>query len=195
MKRISRSTLKYALYAIAVIALAWLVFKVVDVASNQREDAAAQATRDRVAAKNAKALATANAKVTALSDQVKSLGKKPVVSSSPVVVTGQRGPGPTSGQVAVAVQAYCFAHGGCRGPVGRDGLTVIGPKGDKGDTVTGPAGDIGAAGPKGDKGDPGAPGADGRGVASTTCGDDGRWTVTYTDGTSQDAGVCRVLVP
>jgi hypothetical protein len=196
-----KRTLKYIAYGLAVLLMAWLVFKVVDLASQQRESDQSQAARDRTAATNAKALQDANAKVTALSDQIKSLGKKPVVSSKPVVVTGDRGPGPTPGQVAVAIQQYCFAHGGCRGPAGPPGLTVVGPKGDKGDkgdTVTGPPGGSGPSGPAGKDGADGkngADGKDGRGVQSTQCGDDGRWTVTYTDGSTEDAGVCRVLGP
>lgn len=36
-------------------------------------------------------------------------------------------------------------------------------------------------------------GVDGRGIASLMCGDDGRWQVVYTDGTTADAGACRVV--
>lgn len=44
------------------------------------------------------------------------------------------------------------------------------------------------------KGAPGPPGeddADGRGISDLQCGEDGRWDVTYTDGSVEDGGVCR----
>lgn len=82
-----------------------------------------------------------------------------------------------------------------QGPAGTDS-NVPGPQGIQGEpglpgkdgadsTVPGPAGADGAPGPAG------ANGADGRGVQSAMCGDDGRWTITYTDGTTSDGGVCR----
>jgi hypothetical protein len=103
------------------------------------------------------------------------------------------------------------------GPAGKDGAagadsTVPGPAGQNGvdgapgadSTVPGPAG------PPGPQGEPGAAGADstvpgpagvqgpqgepGRGIASAYCGDDGRWLITYTDGTTQDGGQCRTKV-
>jgi len=173
MKRISRSTLKYVLYVVGVLVMAWLVFKVVDVASNQREDAAAQATRDHLADKNAKALDTANAKIAALSGQVEGLGETPVATpKSPPATQVQYVPIP--------------------GPRGPKGLPGNPGKPGAASTIPGPSG---TDGKNGADGKDGTDGADGRGIASAQCGDDGRWTVTYTDGSSQDAGVCRVLVP
>lgn len=121
---------------------------------------------------------------------------------------GERGPLGPIGPVGAT---------GERGPLG-----PVGPKGDKGDigddgvaglSFQGPAGAdgepgaTGATGPKGDKGEPGvggAPGAagadgatgpqgePGRGIADTYCQDNGRWQITYTDGTvDNDAGQCR----
>ena len=37
----------------------------------------------------------------------------------------------------------------------------------------------------------GTDGKDGRSITSTQCGDDGRWIVTYSDGTNEDAGTCH----
>lgn len=82
-----------------------------------------------------------------------------------VGATGKNGPPPTPEAVLTAVQQVC-ANSACVGPMG-------------------PAGTDGAAGEKGDKGDPG------RGIQSSYCGDDGRWLQTYTDGTTEDGGVCR----
>lgn len=76
---------------------------------------------------------------------------------------------------------------GPQGPQGETGAT--GPSGPQGE-----AGPQGPAGPAGADGQPGAdgkdgldgpPGADGRGIRSITGNDDGTWTVTYTDGTTE----------
>lgn len=68
-----------------------------------------------------------------------------------------------------------------------------GSKGDPG--TTGPMGPSGPPGPQGDPGPQGLPGADGRGIQSLYCDDTtGRWTVTYTDTTTADAGVCRTPI-
>lgn len=82
---------------------------------------------------------------------------------------------------------------GAQGPAGAVGAT--GPKGDAG--AAGKDGQDGAQGPKGDKGDTGATGApgkdgsngqDGRGIASTKVDDNGDLQITYTDGSTSDAG-------
>lgn len=101
------------------------------------------------------------------------------------------------------------------GPAGKDGAdsTVPGPPGAD-STVPGPPGIPGLPGRDGMDGRDGvdgAPGADstipgppgpsgpqgepGRGIASAFCGDDGRWTITYTDGGVQDGGQCRTEPP
>lgn len=89
---------------------------------------------------------------------------------------------------------------GSPGPAGRDGASVTGPTG-----ATGPAGPAGPPGADGKAGSDGAPGpagpagpagADGRGIRDAQCGDNGRWTITYTDGTTSDGGTCRAdLIP
>lgn len=93
--------------------------------------------------------------------------------------------------------------GGPPGPNGLDG--VDGSAGATGTTgATGLAGATGQPGPAGPQGPPGPAGADstapgpqgpegaqGRGIQSAYCGDNGRWSITYTDGTTQDAGQCR----
>jgi hypothetical protein len=138
--------------------------------------------------------------ITKLRNQVYELGHKPVVAQpSPVPSTpesgvkgdkgdtGEQGPGPSSGQVADAVQDYCAAHGGCIGAPGQTG--AAGAPGED-STVPGPQGPQGDPGPAGLQG---APGADGRGVTSVTCQDDGSWLITYTDGTtSTTQGPCKV---
>lgn len=103
---------------------------------------------------------------------------------------------------------------GPRGPEGPQGPAIVGPTGPPGPAVTGPPGPTGPPGepgsdstvpgpqgppgkdatgdpgPVGPTGPPGPGGDDGRGIKSTVCGPDGRWTVTYTDDTEEDAGPC-----
>jgi len=87
--------------------------------------------------------------------------------------TGAVGPPPTAEAVLAAVKQVC-ANNACVGPMG-------------------PAGADGQTGPKGDQGEPGVPG---RGIQSQFCGDDRRYLITYTDGTTADGGVCReTLIP
>jgi hypothetical protein len=88
-----------------------------------------------------------------------------------------------------------------QGPPGSDGApsNIPGPQGEPGlpgrDGVDGAPGKDGAdstvPGPAGPEGPAGPVGKDGRGVQSAFCGDDGRWTITYTDGTTSDGGQCR----
>lgn len=83
---------------------------------------------------------------------------------------------------------------GARGEAGQDGAR--GPQGERGAQgergpagPAGPAGDDGARGPTGPAGEPGAPGL---GIQAVTCGGDGQWVITYTDGTtSTTSGPCR----
>jgi len=80
---------------------------------------------------------------------------------------------------------------GPAGPAGPSGPP--GPPGPQGEP--GPAGaDSSTPGPAGPQGEPGPAGADGRGIASAMCGEDGRWTITYTDGTASDGGQCRTTI-
>lgn len=85
-----------------------------------------------------------------------------------------------------------------QGPPGRDGQdsTVPGPPGPAGEP--GPAGADstvpGPAGPEGPAGPPGPAGADGRGISDAQCLDNGRWSITYTDGSTSDGGVCRATI-
>lgn len=104
---------------------------------------------------------------------------------------------PPSGEmVLAAVTTYCSATGACVGPAGATGPpptaeavlaavqqvcannACVGPMGPAGADSTVP-------GPAGPQGEPG------RGITSAFCGDDRRWTITYTDGTTADGGVCR----
>lgn len=88
---------------------------------------------------------------------------------------------------------------GAAGPVGPPGPDgTVGATGSAGANgvdgapgQTGAAGAAGPAGPVGATGPQGPAGADGRGIASLVCDDAGRWQVTYTDGTTADAGACR----
>lgn len=90
--------------------------------------------------------------------------------------------------------------GGPPGPNGLDGSDgATGATGFAG--ATGEPGSVGPQGPAGPagadstvpgpQGPQGADGAQGRGIQSAYCGDNGRWTITYTDGATQDGGQCR----
>lgn len=72
---------------------------------------------------------------------------------------------------------------GPRGPAGEDGSDS---------TVPGPAG---PSGPPGPPGEDGTDGSNGRGITDAQCGSDGRWTITFTDGETDDAGPCLAESP
>lgn len=74
---------------------------------------------------------------------------------------------------------------GSSGAIGADGAG--GPAGPQG--PAGPPGPQGATGPQGPAGEPGPQGEPGRGITTLIC-EDGEWHVTYTDGTSANAGAC-----
>lgn len=76
------------------------------------------------------------------------------------------------------------------GPAGADS-TVPGPPGPAGE----PGADSTVPGPAGPAGADGATGQDGRGISDAQCLDSGRWSITYTDGTTQDGGQCRAQSP
>jgi len=110
---------------------------------------------------------------------------------------------PPSGEmVLAAVTTYCGATGACVGPAGKDGAPGPAPTAEAvlaavqqvcaNNACVGPMGPAGAdstvPGPAGPAGEPGTPG---RGIQAAFCGDDRRWLITYTDGTTQDAGACR----
>lgn len=86
------------------------------------------------------------------------------------------------------------------GPVGPAGPAgAAGPPGPAGppgadSTTPGPPGPAGSAGATGETGPQGAAGQDGRGIKDAYCWDNGRWTITYTDGTTQDGGQCRATL-
>ena len=92
---------------------------------------------------------------------------------------------------------------GIDGDDGVAGLSFQGPPGPAGadSTVPGPPGPAGAdstvpgpVGPAGADGATGPAGQDGRGISDAQCLDNGRWAITYTDGTTQDGGQCRTTL-
>lgn len=140
-----------------------------------------------------------------LYDQLLALGERPDGEAPDDVVTivpengrdgddGARGPAgppgtdPTALEILTAV-GLCFDSGACTAP-----------QGDKGDTgqqgAQGPAGPPGPAGQDSTiPGPPGPAGPEGRGIQSLYCDDtSGRWTVTYTDGVTADAGACTTTL-
>lgn len=133
-----------------------------------------------------------------LYDQLLGLGENPEGEAPDDVVTvvpengrdgedgtrgpvGPIGPSPTAVELLTAAQ-QCFASGACTAPKGDTGTPGgTGPAGPQGP----PGADSTIPGPQGPAG------PEGRGILSLYCGDtDGRWTVTYTDGTTADAGSC-----
>jgi hypothetical protein len=117
---------------------------------------------------------------TACQSSVECLSKAP----APTLVQSPTpsSPGATDAQVSRQIEIYCAAHNDCAGPAGANGVGTNGQNGSDG----APGADSTIPGPQG------APGADGRGIASTVCDDSGEWQVTYTDGSTQDAGSCRM---
>lgn len=169
----------------------WLAFNDVTdrlTQAEQRGDtnaAAAQETRE--------SLTEANDRVDALGQQVRDLGEDPVVPTSPIATNPTIIPGPRGEQGLRGL----LGLPGAPGAAGRDGQngqdsTVPGPTGPAGrdSTVPGPQGERGPAGATGERGPAGADGAPGRGISDVQC-TDGRWIVTYTDGTTSDAGDCQ----
>lgn len=191
-----RNALKYIAAIVAVAIIGWSVYSIVTLVANDERSIA-----DRTQLREA--LVEEEAAREALARQVESLGGTPVVPSQTrdgetprppfVLIPGPRGPaGP----------------GGASGEDGRTPDPVPGPAGRSGapgDTITGPPGPAGPTGKDGTNGSDGKDGPqgpagpagnDGRGIADAQCGDDGRWTITYTDGTSSDGGQCRAsLIP
>lgn len=107
----------------------------------------------------------------------------------PTGATGPRGepgedgdPGP-QGPIGPPGPNGEVGDSGAPGAPGATGESIVGPQGESG--ATGPAGPAGPAGPQGPQGPTSA-------VPMFMCGDDGRWTVTVPDGSTYDAGQCRV---
>jgi len=100
-------------------------------------------------------------------------------------LTGTAGPAGPPGPVGATGPQGLPGLAGAQGDTG-----PAGPPGPAGadSTVPGPAGPPGATGPQGPSG------ATGRGIQSAYCWDNGRWTITYTDGSTQDGGQCRTTL-
>ncbi len=199
---------KVAAFVVAVLFGAWVVMTLLTVLIGQeasRDDRADLRAQLDVAQEE---IDTNAAAAEILARQVEGLGEEPVVQPpavSPGALTppsvrflpvpgqqGEEGPPPSFAAVLDAVDRLladalvASCGGSCRG---EDGESIQGPPGE---TVVGQKGDVGETGQKGETGAKGDPG---RGVRSAVCGDDGRWTVTYTDDTTSDGGRCLPLAP
>lgn len=127
----------------------------------------------------------------ALEQQIRSLGEKPVLDpedvppDTDVIVV----PGPKGDRGESCIEEIGYPR--CRGTAGDDGSNgTSGADGEDGaDGAPGPKGD---PGPAGADGKDGVDGQDGRGLEDAQCGDDGRWILTWTDGTTSDGGSCRI---
>lgn len=120
--------------------------------------------------------------------------------------TGPQGP---KGDTGAQGLAGLLGAAGTNGTSGANGLNgaqgppgPVGPAGPQGppgpagasgadSTTPGPTGPSGAPGAAGEQGPQGEPG---RGIRTANCGNDGRWTITYTDGTTSDGGTCRATL-
>lgn len=186
----------------AVLVGAWLVATVLGLATSQAEQKRSRAELIESFEKQlaeVRADGQANrAALDAANAQLVRLGEEPV-EAPPVDVSPQQGPmgpaGPPGPRGPSCVEDLglipCRGDAGETGQPGDSGATgATGAQGAAGEA--GPKGEPGPAGPQGDPGPAGPTGAAGRGVQSTVCGDDSHWHVTYTDGTTEDAGVCRV---
>lgn len=115
----------------------------------------------------------------------------------PVGPVGAAGPKGDVGPQGIAGLLGLPGLNGANGTMGPEGPPgPPGPQGIQGEpgppgadsTVPGPPGEVGPQGPVGPQGE------EGRGVRSAYCGDDGRWTITYTDGATSDGGQCRATI-
>jgi len=118
----------------------------------------------------------------------------------PVGPAGPKGDKGETGLAGVIGRMGIDGVNGASGPTGATGPQgppgPAGPAGAPGangadSTVPGPEGPAGADGADGAQGPQGEPG---RGIQSAHCGDDGRWDITYTDGDTQDGGICRTTI-
>lgn len=139
-------------------------------------------------------LAASQSNAQELYEQLISEGVEPEGDAPADVTPGPAGdPGP-KGERGPSGPAGDDGDPGAAGESGAQGAPgAPGSKGDPGST--GPTGPQGPVGPQGEPGPAGPAGADGRGIQSLYCDDiTGRWTVTYTDTTTADAGVCRTTL-
>jgi len=140
------------------------------------------------------------AKVDALADQVRSLGRTPVAEKSgsdraPVLIRGPRGEmGPAGPQGRPGTDGTDGKPGapGPRGATGGTGAAgVAGSPGSDGangkDGEPGPPGPKGEPGKDGKDGKDGSAGSDGRGIANVSCDSAVplAFTVTYSDGSTE----------
>lgn len=197
------STLVLALVAVLLgVGLAYGLRQIGDLqqqaatAAEQRDERAAAFDQlvDQVAAQQA-ALEEANQRLVELGAAPV---EEPPTAAAPSA-PGVQGPtGPPGPRGPSCIEELGLSP--CRGDAGTTGVPGgTGPAGADGSPGSaggqGPKGEPGPAGPQGEPGPAGPAGTPGRGVQSTICGDDGRWLVTYTDGTTEDAGTCRALLP
>ena len=122
----------------------------------------------------------------------------PMGATGPAGAKGDKGDQGIMGLLGLTGGTGPVGPPGPVGPQGLDGLTgatgPVGPAGPAGadSTVPGPAGPAGADGAPGPAG---PQGEEGRGIKSAFCGNEGRWTITYTDGATSDGGQCRNTLP
>lgn len=190
----------------AVLVGAWLVATVLGLAASQAEQKRSRAELIESFEKqlaDVRADGQANqAALEAANAQLIRLGEQPV-EAPPVAVSPRQGPigpvGPTGPRGPGCVEELGIKP--CQGDAGADGTNGTDGTNGADSSIPGPRGpgcveEVGLEKCKGDKGEPstvpGPQGPAGRGIQSQVCGDDGRWHVTYTDGTTEDAGVCRV---
>lgn len=186
-----RRGLKVVGLIVLVVAIAWLLARVLTIAAAQEQS---RADRAELYAELAEQQSTSEA----LAEQIRGLGEAPVVDvdrpSSPELRYM-----PLPGRPGADGEDGRDGEPGARGPAGRDGPdgndgadgeSIIGPQGPVGAPgatgSTGSTGSSGPAGPAGAQGPAGRDGADGRGIASILCTSltPIDLTITYSDGTT-----------
>lgn len=136
----------------------------------------------------------------ALREQIAASGDQPVVEPLPPAPADGVEPIPGPPGKDSTIPGPPGKDSTVPGPPGRDGKdgedsTVPGPPGQD-STVPGPAGKDGKDGKDSTvPGPPGNDGKDGRGIASAVCDQTtAHWSITWTDGTTTDAGAC-IYIP
>lgn len=175
-------------FALVGVLLAIVLEQGADNASAINEE---RARREAVEVKLAQQEATS----AVLAEQLRRLGERPVVEPGDPPAPGQVVllPGERGDRGPSCIEEIGYPR--CRGARGAHGAdsNVPGEPGEPG--LHGEPGRDGVDGKDGTPGKDGVDGRDGapgRGIQDAQCQQDGRWHITYTDGTTSDAGACRV---
>lgn len=190
-----KQALKIIVAVVLVLAVGWLLARVLTIAAAQEQSRADRAELYERLDRQRDELSDQQAASEALETQIRSLGEEPVVQSSARATTPEVRYLPIPGRDG---EDGDDGADGERGRAGRDGVdgesitgpageSIIGPQGPVGAPgPTGGTGNTGPQGPQGDRGATGERGTDGRGITSILCTSltPIDLTITYSDGTT-----------